>query len=267
MQNFTGAFEENYIEESITILTASLNEVQNIGKWINEVLEIRAKMHLTPITEIVIVDDGSKDGTQDKILAIAEKSPIEIKLVQRHSKLGTLNAQITGAINSSSNYILVMDCDLQHPIEYIPHFLAQMKNKPDIVIGSRYIEGGANRWSPYRGIVSRTATFLSHVLLKNSRNVSDPLSGYFLIKRALLRSLKPYSGMYKPLLFAISSYTDLHTIEIPITMENRMEGESKIVNNPMRVILSYIREILVFWKNSRKFSISELSFEFSDSPD
>ena len=111
--------------------------------------------------------------------------------------------------------------------------------------------GGYNSWPAYRGFVSRTATLLSHALITSSRKVKDPLSGYFLIKRDLISKLKPYTGMYKPLLFAIAVAGNPKMVEIPIRMEERDTGESKIVTNPVKVVLKYLREILVFFKANR----------------
>jgi dolichol-phosphate mannosyltransferase len=141
-----------------------------------------------------------------------------------------------------------MDCDLQHPVDFIPDFIEKLEDDPDIVIGSRYMPGGYNSWPAYRGFVSRTATFLSHALISSSRKVKDPLSGYFLIKRDMISKLKPYTGMYKPLLFAVAVSGNPRMVEIPIRMEERDAGESKIVTNPVKVVVKYLREILVFFK-------------------
>ena len=237
---------------SISILTASLNEVQNIEFWLKGISEIYVENKLKFIREIIIVDDGSIDGTVQKVLAIMENYPIKIKLIQRDRKMGTLNAQIFGASFCDSDYLLIMDCDLQHPIKFIPKLIEQLEKKPDIVIGSRYTEGGINKWNPFRGLVSRVATFIAHIMIKQSRNVSDPLSGYFVVKSPLIRGLIPYEGMYKPLLYIISMHEKLKVFEFPVSMEERLSGESKIVQNPLKTIIRYLREVLVFWINSRK---------------
>lgn len=237
---------------SVTILTASLDEVQNIELWFQRILEIHKKIGLDIIREIVIVDDGSNDGTVEKILTIKQTYPLPIKLIQRKRKMGTLNAQITGALYCSSDHILIMDCDLQHPIELIPKLIEKLEYQLDIVIGSRYIKGGENKWSPYRGVVSRTATFIAHMMIKESRKVKDPLSGYFIIKKSLISGLKPYDGMYKPLLYAISMNKKIKIIEVPVSMMDRYSGKSKIVNRPLKTIMKYVREVLIFWINSKK---------------
>jgi dolichol-phosphate mannosyltransferase len=239
---------------TVSILTASLNEVENIELWLKSILEIYKNKKLYSIREVVIVDDGSYDGTVQKILSIKESFPLPIKLIQRNRKMGTLNAQISGALLCTSDYTFILDCDLQHPIELMPKLIENLDKQPDIIIGSRYIKGGVNRWNPYRGIVSRVATFIAQVMIGEARNVKDPLSGYFIIKTNLIRELRPYEGMYKPLLYAISMHKKLSIIEVPVSMMDRSYGESKIVNNPLKMIIKYIREVLVFWVNSKKIN-------------
>ena len=237
---------------TVTILTASLNETDNILVWLGEILSQYQKFNLKLIKEIVIVDDGSTDGTIRKIEEIKEIYPIPINLVRRRRRMGTLNAQIIGARHCSSEYIIVMDCDLQHPPSFIPYFIAEMQVDSDIIVGSRYMKGGYNDWPAYRGVVSRSATFLSHILIGNSRNLTDPLSGYFLIRKELLSELNPYKGMYKPLLYAVSMNNKLRITEIPVKMDTRESGQSKIVTNPLKVIIRYLREILIFYRDEHK---------------
>ena len=246
----TNNSKTNRIE--ISLLTASLNEVKNIQIWLERISTLYFSNKIKEIKELVIVDDGSKDGTLDEIIKAKKDYPIPIKLIQRNIKTGTLNAQIVGTVSCEYEHVLIMDCDLQHPTEFIPDFIQRLESDPDIIIGSRYVKGGTNDWPAYRGVVSRIATFLSHILLKNSRKIKDPLSGYFLIRKNLLTSLTPYEGMYKPLLFAISMSTTRKVIEIPVRMEQRNYGKSKIVTNPVMVIFRYIREILIFWISVRK---------------
>ncbi len=239
-------------ETSVSILTACLNETDNIEIWLSEIKDLYETANLKLVKEIVIVDDGSTDGTLVKIESQMNSFPLPINLIRRNKKMGTLDAQIIGARECKSEYILIMDSDLQHSVSLIPRLLKEIKESVDIVVGSRYMKGGKNNWDAYRGLVSRIATFLAHIMIKNSRHISDPLSGYFIIRKRLLAPLASYPSMYKPLLYAISMSKSAKIVEIPITMKERLHGESKIVTNPLRVILKYCREILIFWVNSKK---------------
>ena len=253
-------FLENYpLEPTISILTASLDESGNIQVWLSDILLIYQQFNLNMIKEIVIVDDGSKDGTIEQIEEIMEIYPIPIRLIKRNKRQGTLNAQIIGSRECFTDYILVMDCDLQHPPSFIPEFIKRKKEGSDIIVGSRYMKGGFNEWEAFRGVVSRAATFLAHMLLKGSRKLKDPLSGYFLIRKEMLSGLIPYRMMYKPLLFALSMNKGATIEEIPVIMYSRESGESKIVNNPVKVIIRYLREILIFFRDSHNKRIIHLT--------
>ena len=236
-------------EITVSILTASLNESGNIKAWLGDILNVYQEFKLKMIKEIVIVDDGSTDGTIEQIEDAMKIYAIPIHLIKRNNKMGTLNAQIIGSKHCSCEYIIVMDCDMQHPPSFIPNFIAEIKDDRDIIVGSRYIRGGQNNWPAYRGVVSRSATFLSHILIENSRKLTDPLSGFFIIRRELLSKLKPYKGMYKPLLYAISMQKNAKMLEIPIKMDSRESGQSKILTNPVKVVIRYIRELLIFFRD------------------
>ena len=242
----------------ISILTASLNEATNIVIWLKSILDLYNTNQINNVSEIIIVDDGSNDGTIEKIQEITENYPLAIKLIQRHRKMGTLNAQIIGSAQSTNEFVLIMDCDLQHSVSEIPSLLNKLNEETDVIIGSRYIKEGKNKWSPYRGIVSRIATFIAHLFIAQSRGIRDPLSGFFVIKRDLICNLKPYEGMYKPLLFSITMSKKLKISEVPVSMEEREYGESKIVNNPLKVVIKYFREVLIFWINGRRLNKKQI---------
>ena len=242
----------------ISILTASLNEATNIVIWLKSILDLYNTNQINNVSEIIIVDDGSNDGTIEKIQEITENYPLAIKLIQRHRKMGTLNAQIIGSAQSTNEFVLIMDCDLQHSVSEIPSLLNKLNEETDVIIGSRYIKEGKNKWSPYRGIVSRIATFIAHLFIAQSRGIRDPLSGFFVIKRDLICNLKPYEGMYKPLLFSITMSKKLKILEVPVSMEEREYGESKIVNNPLKVVIKYFREVLIFWINGRRLNKKQI---------
>ena len=240
--------------EKISIVTASLNEAGNIKIWLDQVFRTVEQYKLDNINEIIIVDDGSKDGTVEIIEEYRKaNTKIAINLVKRHKKMGTLDAQIAGSRAAKNPYILVMDCDLQHPVEYIRDFVEKFNQGYSVVIGSRYIVGSKNNWEYNREIISRVATGIAHAMFPFTINIKDPLSGYFLCRRELLASLKPYRSMYKPLLYLLIFNNKIKDIrEIPIEMRSRPSGQSKIVNNYPKTVAMYSREILIYYTEYNK---------------
>ncbi len=252
-------FENVNSEEKISIVTASLNEAGNIKAWLDQIFITVEHNHLDSINEIVIVDDGSTDGTVEIIRNYRNpKARISINLIERNKKMGTQNAQIAGARIAINPYILVMDCDLQHPVEYITDFVEKFNQGYPVIIGSRYIVGSRNNWEYNRQIISRVATVIAHTMFPFTARVKDPLSGYFLCRREMLANLKPYKSMYKPLLYMLVFNNKIRSIrEIPIEMKSRPTGESKIINNYPKTVMMYSREILTYYKeyNRAKWKI------------
>ncbi len=242
---------------NISIVTASLNEGANIKLFLNQVTNLIRSKHINKIDEIVIVDDGSTDNTIGTIEAFAgEHTDITITLVKRSKKMGTVDAQITGANQAKNEYILVMDCDMQHPVEYIENFVEKFNYGYDIIIGSRYIVGSKNSWEPDREIISRVATMIAHIMFPFTYKIKDPLSGYFLCKKSILTNLKPYRYMYKLLLYVlIFNNINKNYIEVPIEMKSRTGGESKVVSSYSRTVLMYSRELLTYYRDYNKFKL------------
>jgi glycosyltransferase involved in cell wall biosynthesis len=241
-------------KNKISIVTASLNEGANIKRYLDQVMNLIRSKHINSIDEIVIVDDGSTDNTISAIETFAkENTDIAISLVKRSKKMGTVDAQIAGANRAKNQYILVMDCDLQHPVEYIEKFVEKFNYGYEIIIGSRYIVGSKNSWEPKREVISRVATMIAHIMFPFTFKIKDPLAGYFLCKRSIIVNLKPYRYMYKLLLYVlIFNNINKNYTEIPIEMKSRTGGESKVVNSYSRTVLMYSREILTYYRDYNK---------------
>lgn len=174
--------------------------------------------------EIIVVDDNSPDGTATIVKQLSKKYD-NIKLVQRKKKEG-LSSAIVAGVTIASGDILVMDADLSHPPNVIPSMLSAL-NKSDLVIGSRMLkEAGVENWPFHRKLISKGAELLARILL--GVNSSDPLSGFFAIKKDIFKKTKIRTKGYKILLNILADNPNLNVKEVPYTFKDRHAGKTKL---------------------------------------
>jgi len=117
--------------------------------------------------EIVIVDDNSADGSEELVSGLAKKYPV--KIIVRKIKGDYPRQSWDGIAATDSEFVIVMDADLQHPPEVLPDIVRALENH-DFVMGSRYIKGGSpGEWKTVRKIVSRVATLLALPIAPKSK--------------------------------------------------------------------------------------------------
>jgi len=210
----------------LTIVVPTFNECENVRPLIDSV---RAALPFVD-WELIFVDDDSNDGTSDAVRSFAVKDE-KIRCIQRIRRRGLSSACIEGMLASCSPYLAVMDADMQHDEKLLPSMLdALSQGDYDIVVGSRYMEGGSTgEFKGFRLFVSKVATTLSQFLL--GTQLSDPMSGFFMLKRSFLDGVvrKIYGKGFKILLdlFASADQPVRYT-ELPYTMRARQLGESKL---------------------------------------
>jgi dolichol-phosphate mannosyltransferase len=180
--------------------------------------------------EAVFVDDDSPDGTATLIREIARRDR-RVRCVQRVGRRGLSSACIEGMLSSSAPVIAVLDADLQHDETILTKMLHLIENgSTDLVVATRYaVGGGIGTWGTKRAWLSRAATAASRMVLKH--NVSDPMSGFFMLKREVFESaLRQLSGIgFKILLDILSSSPpSLRIREVPYTFRERFAGSTKL---------------------------------------
>jgi len=201
----------------------------------------------------VIVDDGSIDGTVEYLQRYScEPHPFSVQAIFRASQHGPANAELVGCQASSSEWLVKMDADGQHPVALLDDLVQGKGNGSELIIASRYVDGGANHWRPFRGIVSRSAKALAAILLRGARHVQDPVSGYFMVKRNLITDLNPDFCRYKLLLYILATHPDARVREVPLVMRDRGDGVSKITTRSMNYVPLYLVELLGYFKQSRR---------------
>ena len=190
---------------------------------------------------VVVIDDGF-DGSEDFVRLHAQQDP-RVRCLQRIGRRGLASACIEGMLASSAPYIAVMDADLQHDETLLPRMLETIKQgDTDIVVGSRYVSGGdTGALAPARVRISRFATVLSSRL---GDGLSDPMSGFFMLKRAYLDRVvrRLYGRGFKILLDLVGAAQDpVHVQELPYRMRSRAHGESKL---SVRVVAEFFMLLL-----------------------
>jgi dolichol-phosphate mannosyltransferase len=210
----------------LSVVIPTFNEVKNVALHFASLQNVLAGLRW----EAVYVDDDSPDGTADALRAMAQEFP-NVRVIQRIGRRGLSSAVIEGILSTSTPYVAVMDCDLQHDDKLLPKMLDVLQSEPvDIVIGSRFVSGGSTGdWDNKRLAMSKFATRVSRIIVK--QDISDPMSGYFMITRpAFDGAVKELSGHgFKILLdlFA-SSPSPLRFKELPFTFGLRQHGDSKV---------------------------------------
>ncbi len=180
--------------------------------------------------EVVFVDDSSPDGTAAAVRAIGEADS-RVRCIRRIGRRGLAGACLEGMLGSQARYLAVMDADLQHDETLLVAMLGQLRaGNADLVVASRYLHGGsADGLSPLRAKLSRWSNALVRRML--GIGLSDPMSGYFMIRRdafePLAAAVSPHG--FKILLDILA--TDgrhLRTLELPTELRERHNGESKL---------------------------------------
>jgi len=227
------------MSKTISIIIPTYNERNNVTPLIKRIDHALSNYDY----EVVFVDDNSGDGTAEVAGALSSKYPV--KVIVRQNKRGLASAVVDGLEHATGQIVGVMDADLQHPPEVIPDLLKEIQSGADIVIASRYVKGGACQgWGLTRRIISKGAIFLAHLLLPSTRQVRDPMSGFFMFNRQVVANadLKPTG--YKILLEILMEGQFQNLAEVPYTFITRSRGESKLSTRQQIDYLKHIYSLM-----------------------
>jgi dolichol-phosphate mannosyltransferase len=203
----------------ISIILATYNESENILEVIQAIF---ASMR-EPV-EIIVVDDDSPDQTWKIAMELNDQ---RVKVIRRVNTRGLASAINRGIIESQGEIIGWMDADMCHPPTLLPSMLEALASC-DVVIGSRYVNGGKDDRAPSRVLTSRLINRLANIVLGYS--ILDYDSGFILMRRKVLNyvSLTPtgYGAYFIDFLYACCR-KGLKVVEIPYTFTERKKGVSK----------------------------------------
>ena len=211
----------------LAIILPTLDERENLAPLI-----ARIDAALGGIAwEAIVVDDNSADGTADEVRRIARADP-RVRVIQRIGRRGLASAAIEGICATAAPFVAVMDADHQHDPALLPAMLADVEGGHcDLAVASRFAHGASTQeWgAPTRERLSGLGNRLVQAVLREP--LSDPLSGYFLLRTDLVRALVPrLSGIgFKLLLDILATAPEpLRVREFPLAFAARRAGESKL---------------------------------------
>jgi dolichol-phosphate mannosyltransferase len=210
------------------VLLPTLNEAENLPRL------VEALRALLPAPEILVVDDGSPDGTGAIADGLARERK-DLTVVHRVGPRGFGEALTEGfrvARERGAEAVVTMDGDFSHDPLDVPRLLAALEGA-DLVIGSRYTEGGSLRaWPLYRRLLSATANAFVRVLFRLPAR--DCTSGFRAYRRQALEGI-PWPGLHSPgysflveVLYWVAQRPSLTIREVPICFTERRAGRSKM---------------------------------------
>ena len=240
------------------VIIPTYNEIENIEAIIRKVFSLPAGF------EILIVDDGSPDGTADKVKELQAEYRGKLHIEERKGKLGLGTAYIHGfryALTNQYEYIFEMDADFSHnPEDLIRLYDACAKDKADVAIGSRYVSGvNVVNWPMSRVLVSYFAS--KYVQFITGMPVKDATAGFKCYKRRVLETINLDKIRFVGYAFQIEmKFTawkfGFKIVEVPIIFTDRTRGQSKMSSKIFReAFLGVIQLKMTSW--FRKYNLPE----------
>lgn len=225
------------VQPSVSIIVPTLNEAGNIDQILSEIVE-NVSPHYN--FEIIVADGGSSDGTCEKVAGWTARHPV---FLLECGGAGGLARDVRAAASwAKFSILVVLDADGSHPASSIADLVHPVvSGRCDMVIGSRYVEGGlAVGWPLRRRILSRLGAALASPIT----DISDPLSGFFSIRRERFLAACAHAEGFKIGLEAIcAGGDDLRVSEVPISFSDRRQGTSKI---GARQFVAYLKQLVRF---------------------
>lgn len=226
----------------LSVVVPTYNEADNIAE-----LSRRITAAIDPQIpfEVLFVDD-STDHTPQSIEAVAREQGTPLSVLHRDVPSGGLSGAVVAGLRAArADWVVVMDADLQHPPEVVPQLVDEgRRTEADLVVATRYADGGAEAGlaNAYRRTVSRSFTVVTRLVFPRSlKPVSDPMSGFFAVRRSVLdlEQLRPQG--FKIMLELIVRNRPRRIVEVPYEFRERFAGESK---SSLRQGLYFLRHLV-----------------------
>jgi dolichol-phosphate mannosyltransferase len=211
------------------VIIPTYNEIDNISLMIECVMNFERSYHL------LIVDDGSPDGTAKAVRELQKAFPDRLFLLERAGKLGLGTAYIAGfrwSMERNYDYSIEMDCDFSHNPEDLDRLLESCENGADLSIGSRYCKGGGVKdWPRSRLLLSYFASIYVRLILWLP--IHDTTAGFKCYRNEVLKNLNldviPFKGYAFQIYMKYQVWKKGYKLkEIPILFKDRQKGVSKM---------------------------------------
>jgi dolichol-phosphate mannosyltransferase len=221
----------------LSVIVPTFNEGSNVDRMYEAVTAAFPRGDF----ELLFVDD-STDGTRDRIARLAAADP-HVRLLAGEGRRGLARAVADGVGAAKGDVLAVLDGDLQHPPGLLPYLVRVLEEEnADLVVPSRYVAGGSpGGLGPLRKVISLGAKFLAQAVLKEARRTSDPLGGFFVVRRRALEGVTLAPRGWKILLEVLVRGRIAKVVDVPYRFAPRTEGESKL---SWRVELEFLHHLL-----------------------
>jgi len=228
-------------EIKLSLVIPTLNESRNLEELVARLASV-LDVCLPGRYELIVVDDDSPDQTWAVGLRLADRNPA-VRVMRRRNEKGLSTAVIRGWQAARGEVLAVIDADLQHPPEVVERLWAEIARGADLAAGSRHVgSGGVGDWSLLRRALSRGAQLLGLCVLPSVvGRVSDPMSGYFLVRRSAIAGAALSPLGYKILIEVIGRGRIGRIAEVGYVFRERTAGKSKVTS---KVYVEYLWHLL-----------------------
>lgn len=238
----------NLAQKQCLVIVPTYNEAENISAIIDAVLQQGDWF------DILVIDDGSPDGTAALVKDAKFSNPQRIHLLERKIKNGLGTAYLAGfrwGLDSGYQFIFEMDADFSHPPEDLNRLYHACNNSfYDVAVGSRYVKGGRiENWPLDRILLSYGASL--YVRLLTFMPVKDPTAGFICYKREVLDAINLDKIEFVGYAFQIEMKYAVRSLgfrikEIPITFKDRILGQSKITKGIVKEAVWGVLKMAIF---------------------
>jgi dolichol-phosphate mannosyltransferase len=259
--------ENNEQNFRFSLVIPTYNEAKNISDIILQLTQL-LDTEIFGQYELIVIDDNSPDRTWEIAQNLMSQYP-QLRVMRRDKERGLSTAVIRGWQVAKGDILGVIDADLQHPPETLLKLWHEIQRGADLATASRHLDsGGVSDWSLIRRVLSRGAQLLGLILLPEViGRVSDPMSGYFLVRREAISGVTMNPLGYKILIEVLGRGKIKWISEVGYVFQERQEGESKVTSKQyIEYIQHLLRLRLSLWPIERflRFAIVGFSGVFVD---